>query len=501
MTDDSEDIAVDDLKIRRICPDCVGDEFLSDLIEKEGAPGTCHYCSGEGQTLALEQIADRVSTAFSQHYQRTAVDPDGFERAMMSDRESSYSWERHGEPVVEAIMEAAEVEEKPAQDIQKILQEENEGDPFDPSGEESEFDGDSHYEPKKLDDETWQREWRQFERTLKTESRYFSEAAAAHLRQVFAGISTMRTKSGVSVIVEAGPEAESAFSGFYRARAFESWSRLEPALTKPDLNLGPPPPALAQSGRMNARGISVFYGADEPKTALAEVRPPVGADVVVARFKLVRTIRLLDLKAFAEILETGSIFDPTFAPRKERAIFLERLVRRMTMPVMPSDEALEYLPTQAIADFLASRAEPELDGILFPSVQVTGGKLNVVLFHKAARIAEIAYPKGTKLRVHTGMFNGEEYEHELTVFEEVPPQKEKPRKEAAPMPIDPFDFDNLPDIDWRPIADQDSRPVTLEVDLPSLEVRMVRAVDFTTVAQKVERMRTELVSHRFPPDF
>lgn len=101
MTNDSEDVAVESLKIRLICPDCVGDEFLSDLIEKEGVPGTCHYCSGEGQTFALEKIADLVSTAFAQHYQRTDVNPDGFERAMMSDRDSSYSWERHGEPVVE----------------------------------------------------------------------------------------------------------------------------------------------------------------------------------------------------------------------------------------------------------------------------------------------------------------------------------------------------------------------------------------------------------------
>ena len=41
----------------------------------------------------------------------------------------------------------------------------------------------------------------------------------------------------------------------------------------------------------------------------------------------------------------------------------------MTAPVMPDDEPLEYLVTQTIADYLATRTEPALDGILYPSAQ------------------------------------------------------------------------------------------------------------------------------------
>lgn len=316
---------------------------------------------------------------------------------------------------------------------------------------------------------------------------------------MFDGIATMRTQSGAGVIVEAGPEEELSIHSFYRARAFESWSKLETALTDPALTVGPPPPAFALGGRMNARGIAVFYGADEPETALAEVRPPVGANVVVAHFKLVRRVRLLDLKAFAEILERGSIFDSTYAPRKERALFLEKLLRRMTMPVMPSDEVLEYLATQAVADFLASRVEPELDGILFPSVQVPGEKQNVVLFHKAARIKAIKYPKGTKLSVDTGMFNGEVWEHELTVVEEVPPEERK--KQQLPPPFDTFDLGKLQDVDWDTTPDADVRPATLEVDLASLEVRKITGVHFHTNNEKVDRKRIERQLHPLPDDF
>jgi hypothetical protein len=48
-------------------------------------------------------------------------------------------------------------------------------------------------------------------------------------------------------------------------------------------------------------------------------------------------------------------------------------------PRLPTDEATEYLATQAIADFLASNEAPSLDGILYPSVQTGHLTTNVVL--------------------------------------------------------------------------------------------------------------------------
>lgn len=71
-----------------------------------------------------------------------------------------------------------------------------------------------------------------------------------------------------------GPERPSIHS---RARVFQSEDKLEMAMCRPDLQLGSPPALVAAAGRMNARGISVFYGANDPKAAIAEVRPPVEA--------------------------------------------------------------------------------------------------------------------------------------------------------------------------------------------------------------------------------
>lgn len=459
-------IDIEELKAKRICADCVTEEFLKGLVAT-GSEGDCDYCDGNGPSYSLEEMADCVERCFDQHFTRTY--DDRFER-------------NDGEPIVWAIVNAAGIDEEPATDIQQILADAHAIYGSDYISEPAPFEDDSTYAEKAANDWHWQREWREFERSLKTESRYFSQAAAAHLASVFAGIEEMQTAGGQPVIVDAGPGT--GLSHFYRARAFESVSKLEEAMQRPDLQLGPPPPELALGGRMNARGISVFYGADSQQTALAEVRPPVGSRVLVAKFNVVRSVRLLDLQALADIRMSGSLFDPTFAPKVERAKFLEYLLRRITMPVMPSQEGLDYLATQAVADFLASRESPLLDGILYPSVQVAGPVRNVVLFQKSSRTARIELPKGTTMMSSVGEQHEEGWETYYHVIEEEPPA-------TATTPADQSNATSLPSYLDLAIEsdDADGRDVTLAVDLDSVEVREVNAVAFSTSDHKVSRSR------------
>lgn len=91
-------------------------------------------------------------------------------------------------------------------------------------------------------------------------------------------------------------------------------------------------------------GISVFYGATEPKIAINEVRPPVGSRVVVGRFDIIgrfditRPLRLLDVGALRSIYVEGSVFDSSYIRKLEKAKFLGRLSQEITMPVMPEGE-------------------------------------------------------------------------------------------------------------------------------------------------------------------
>ncbi|RYE88815.1 MAG: RES domain-containing protein, partial [Hyphomicrobiales bacterium] len=323
--------------------------------------------------------------------------------------------------------------------------------------------------------------------SLKTEARFFSQTAGKHLQSVFGGIENLKTGNGASPIVDAGPGT--ALTAFYRARAFQSETKLVEAMGRPDRDLGSAPAHLSGAGRMNAKGISVFYGASTDKVALAEVRPPVGSKTLVGRFEVIRPLRLLDLTALQDIMETGSLFDPGYGRRLERAMFLKYLSERMTEPVMPDDEAFEYLPTQAIADFLATRTEPVIDGILFPSVQGEVGDQNVVLFHKAARVETIDLPKGMKITGKTYQDYAEGPQEEYSVIEWLAPEKK-----GDPTPGFP-DFGGLPSPWIEP--DPDGRDPALRVDLKSLVVHHVNSVKYCTDDFDVERSRHQRTSDAF----
>jgi hypothetical protein len=158
---------------------------------------------------------------------------------------------------------------------------------------------------------TQRMDWRSFENSLKTKARFFSRTAANHLTSIFDRIGELQTRDGRPLVVDVGPGTD--FHTLYRARVFQSDDKLEAAVGRSDIHLGSPPASLAAAGRMNARGISVFYGANNQKAAIAEVRPPVGSQIAVAQFEIIRKLRLLDLTALNDIRVTGSLFDFGFS--------------------------------------------------------------------------------------------------------------------------------------------------------------------------------------------
>jgi hypothetical protein len=242
---------------------------------------------------------------------------------------------------------------------------------------------------------------------------------------------------------------------------------------------------------MNARGISVFYGANDPVVALAEIRPPVGSQLVVGHFEIIRPLRLLDLTALGTVRTKGSIFDPTFAGRLERAMFLRKLSQRITRPVMPDDEVFDYLPTQAVADFLASNFVTPLDGIIYPSAQAAGDALNIVLFHKAARVQAINLPRGTEVSASLGHMEEDGWETEYQIIEETPPKVDA-NTEAQPERSWPPNLEALARFDSaREPADPDWREETLRLDRETVRVHIVQAVTFGTDSHELHRFRWE----------
>ena len=115
---------------------------------------------------------------------------------------------------------------------------------------------------------------------------------------------------------------------------------------------------------MNAEGISTFYGALDVETCVAELRPMVHGCVVVGTFKFLHPMTVLDLRLIDNAAPKLSWFDPEFSEKHAAGAFIRNLHDIMRVPVFPEADALEYLPTQVIAEYLASN---DVDGVLYVS--------------------------------------------------------------------------------------------------------------------------------------
>ena len=482
-------IDMDEYGERRVCDNCVSDPYLAKQIESSGKEEPCLYCQDDEQpTWPLSEVAHWVETAFEQHYRRTSDEPDALQSMMQCDKESTYEFEREGDQTIWAIQYALNCSEALAADLQQYLEEKHSDWDAAMGGYECEFDSEAQYEAVLPSDGDWHRDWYRFEKELKSETRFFNKSAHDYLTSIFGGIDTMKTSSDNPVIVIAGPKSEDESSpemtGFYRARVFYSDIKLEEAMKRPDLELGPPPSEHAKVGRMNAHGVSVFYGADCADGALAEVRPPVGSQTLMGRFELLRQVRLLDFSELRSVSEAGSIFDPQYAERLSRERFLKSMKDRINRPVMPTDEEFEYLATQAVIDFLANGLPVELDGILFPSVQTNETTVNVVLFHRSSKVEKLDLPKDTELSVSTYMSTNEGHEPWYSVHEEVPSAEEQTKNDQDagkyPKLLKHIDSGDLPDED-----------LTLRLDMDSLQVMVVTQANYETNDHAVRRHRSD----------
>ncbi|WP_186190534.1 RES family NAD+ phosphorylase [Burkholderia gladioli] len=486
----SDTVNDEDLSCKRICHECVGEAYLSSEIEQSAEVGACHYCGQTAPSLTIDDLAERIEAAFEDHYVRTPDQPNSWQERLLADKESDYDWDRDGVPVLDAIADAALIPEAAAEDVLAILEERHGNFDKDTMGEESEFSSDSYYEERGPDYRQWQEDWYGFVNSLKAEARFFSQSAANHLAEVFGDIDKLKTRNARRVVVNAGPKT--TLDHLYRARVFQTDAPLAEALRLPDRHLGSPPHNMARAGRMNAQGIAVFYGATNASVAIAEVRAPVGSRVVVAKFSITRPLRLLDLTALRGVHVMGSIFDASLKRRLERAAFLRTLGIWMARPVMPDDEAIDYLPTQAVADFLATMNEPRLDGIVFPSAQTKAGR-NIVLFHHAAKVAESTPLKDAEITVNLGQWSEDGWEIDYSVMEEALPER-APKQSGADGGI----FAALSDYPAEPPRwDADFREAALEVDRDSVKVHHVNSVKVNTTSYSVHRFRFEKRDPKF----
>lgn len=338
----------------KICIGCIGDAALRELLEASKKV-RCAYCGEQQLGLPLEELADIVDDPLRQYMQKGEMYPTF---ASDSDRPD---WEQEGEPLEYVLQEELGVDYEAARDLANIL---IENDPaWPPDGEELFYESDQGYRRVHLPSSEYDELWGGFARGIKHEGRFFVEDARRHLAEILGERGSSKALELPTLEIGPGLRHEVLF----RARRLDSQQDVRTVLENPASELGPPPERLAVAGRMNAAGIAVFYGALSRVTAVAEVRPYVGSLVVVGGFRPNRRLKLLDLSRIGEGF-TGSIFSPEYPQRAARRRFLDGFHTRIARPVHPQDEPLEYIPTQAVAEYVAKILV--LDGILYASAQV-----------------------------------------------------------------------------------------------------------------------------------
>jgi hypothetical protein len=141
-----------------------------------------------------------------------------------------------------------------------------------------------------------------------------------------------------------------------------------------------PKAEFAGDGRVNPKGIPCLYLASSSDTAMAEVRPWLGAYVSLAQFKVMRDCTVVDCSSDTR---TGLwIFnEEPDAERREKIVWGD-IAHALSRPVTPDESAIEYVPTQVIAE--AFRAHG-YDGVIYKSL--LGKGLSVALF--ACETAEL----------------------------------------------------------------------------------------------------------------
>lgn len=363
-----------------ICANCVGEPHLQSLVQEAATTEyCCEYCDLDAPAADLWLLAKQCEKVIDEFFEESsntmAVIHFGRTPAGNDLRATIKKLTGIPQDAVDAV----------ADHLSVLWYDED-------SGQSRYGDEDPWFVTKHSMADSLGFSWREMEDSLRSEVRFFNPKAVALLDMIFGEIINDRDLEGRSVVLEAGPGT--SLNTLYRGRVFQSEEALIAALSWPERFLGSPAVGLGAAGRMNAQGQPAFYGATHPEICIAEVRPPVGSQVALAAFEMIRPLRLLDLRRLAavELRPDASLFDQDTLLAVQRRDFLRTLCDRLSAPVVPEQQDRNYVVTQAVADYLAAHTTLNVDGIIYPSAQSRkpdeppAGD-NVVLFSKSCDVS------------------------------------------------------------------------------------------------------------------
>jgi hypothetical protein len=110
------------------------------------------------------------------------------------------------------------------------------------------------------------------------------------------------------------------------------------------------------------------------------------------------------------------------------------------------------------------------------------------------RSAKIDLPKGAEVEVSLGTMGEDGWEDDYSIIVQTPLANEKPENKDQQVGLDVFDFES-----FESFSDFDgfSSNETLKLDLKSLKVHVIKAVQYTADEHKVSHFSLEKQKHKF----
>ncbi|HVY30953.1 MAG TPA: RES family NAD+ phosphorylase [Polyangiaceae bacterium] len=196
------------------------------------------------------------------------------------------------------------------------------------------------------------RAWKALKVEIATKNRFFAGTSAVnHLWEAIAFAETTIRRS----------------TTLHRARACEQDRPL------PKKAMGAPPIGSSTPGRANPRGIPYLYLASTAETAASELRPHVHDRLTLGSFRLARDLRVIDLRGGNVRIGSPFRWGDRLRAVVRVANFLGQLSRELSRPISRKDD-LEYLPTQYLCELIKNRG---FDGVVYESGVCAGYNLAV----------------------------------------------------------------------------------------------------------------------------
>lgn len=346
-----------------LCCDCADDEYLSKYIKENGSKIRCTECDEEDcPAVTVAELARFIEPKLREYFE---PGPDPYGTGQEGDELNLWV----GEVLGQELKCEAEL-------VRAVIRTDN----YRPSqGEGPYWDDAFNYVKKDVHLGALQETWLHALEELKHGRRFYSPAAKSLFDWLFDGVDALTTIGGHEPVVYELPVGTELF----RARVAHRDEDIKAYMAAPFEKVGPPPKEFARSGRMNAEGVAVLYGALDSDTCIAEMRPAISMELAVIKLNTTEALRIFD---FARLEKAGgdavlSYFQPDFDKARQKSHFLQILHYLISQPIVPGRES-DYLITQTMAEYLAHVVAQPFDGIKFKSAQKDGG-MNLVLFADA----------------------------------------------------------------------------------------------------------------------